>query len=253
MWAFLVIIFIFGLLIGSFLNCLIWRLYSEETILGRSYCPKCRHKIAWHDNIPLFSFLALKRKCRHCKEKISWQYPLVELACGLFFVLAFYLNTLVDFSPIKLFFDLFFIAVLFIIFIFDLRWMLVSIKTIYLSAIVLLILNLFLGFSLWQIFLTMLAGASFFALQYFITKGKGLGEGDIWLGGLLGIAFPAWDQFILCIFLTYMIGGLTATILLIFNLKKIGSKLPLGIFLALGALITLFFGENIINWFFQIA
>lgn len=251
MWLFLGIMFVFGLIIGSFLNCLIWRLYSEETVLGRSYCPKCRHQLSWYDNIPLLSFLFLGGKCRYCSKSISWQYPLVEFFIGLFFALAFFLNTLSGFSTIKLIFDLFLISVLLIIFIFDLRWMLVPTKTIWISAIILVFLNLFLGFSLWQMFLTTLAGVSFFALQYFITKGKGLGEGDIWIGGLLGVAFPAWPGFILTLFLTYLIGGFVATILLVFNLKKLGSKLPLGVFLTLGALISLFFGDNIISWFFQ--
>lgn len=250
MWLFFVIIFIFGLMIGSFLNCLIWRLYCEETVLGRSYCPKCRKQIAWYDNIPVFSFMLLKGKCRSCKKKISWQYPIVELITGLLFVLAFYLNTIAGFSILKLFFDLFLISILLIIFIFDLRFMVVPTKAITVSAIVLLLINLFLGFSPWQIFLTMLAGAGFFALQYFVTKGRGLGEGDIWIGALLGVAFPDWTNFILCLFLSYLIGGFVATILLLSNLKKLGSKLPLGVFLSLGALISLFFGQNIISWFF---
>jgi len=80
---------IFGLLIGSFINCLAWRLYKEETIFGRSYCPKCLKQILWHDNIPLLSFILLKGKCRSCSEKISWQYPLVELATGLLFYFSF--------------------------------------------------------------------------------------------------------------------------------------------------------------------
>lgn len=253
MYLFFILIFVFGLVIGSFLNCLIWRLYSEETVLGRSYCPKCRKQINWYDNIPVFSFLLLKGKCRSCHKKISWQYPLVELSTGLLFVLAFYINTISIFSSLKLLFDLFLICILIIIFIFDLRFMLVPIKTIWISALVLLVLNLFLGFSLWQMFLTTLAGVTFFSLQYFATKGKGLGEGDIWIGGLLGIAFPSWSHFILALFLTYLIGGFIATILLIFNLKKLGSKLPLGIFLSSGALISLFFAENIMNWFFHLS
>ncbi len=88
----IIFIFLFGLIIGSFLNCLIWRLHKEESILGRSYCPKCRHQIVWYDNIPVFSFLLLKGKCRHCGKNISWQYPLVELATGILFVMSFLAN-----------------------------------------------------------------------------------------------------------------------------------------------------------------
>src|SRR5262249_35031548 len=78
--------FIFGLFIGSFLNVVIPRLPSEETVVfGRSRCPHCRHLIYWYDNIPLVSFLYLRRRCRHCRKPIAWRYPAVELLTGLLF------------------------------------------------------------------------------------------------------------------------------------------------------------------------
>jgi len=80
-------IFIFGLIIGSFLNCVIWRIYKGESfLLGKSYCPHCRHDLNVLDLIPLLSYLFLRRKCRYCGKKISIQYPLVELATALSFV-----------------------------------------------------------------------------------------------------------------------------------------------------------------------
>ena len=81
---------LFGLIIGSFLNCLVWRLYKEETLGGRSYCPQCHHQIDWYDNLPVLSFIILRGKCRHCHKKISWQYPLVELIVSLLFGLSFF-------------------------------------------------------------------------------------------------------------------------------------------------------------------
>jgi len=84
------VIFIFGLLIGSFLNCLIYRLEKKENFLkGRSYCPHCHHQLNWSDLIPILSFIFLKGKCRYCKKKISWQYPLVEITTGLLFLSLF--------------------------------------------------------------------------------------------------------------------------------------------------------------------
>jgi prepilin signal peptidase PulO-like enzyme (type II secretory pathway) len=88
---FLFFSFLFGAVIGSFANCFIWRLHQNETLLGRSYCPKCLKKIIWHDNIPVLSFLALGGKCRKCGKKISWQYPLVEFSTALLFALSFFL------------------------------------------------------------------------------------------------------------------------------------------------------------------
>ena len=89
-----ILIFILGLIIGSFLNCLVWRLHVGKTLGGRSQCTRCHKKIFWYDNIPVISFLVLKGRCRHCKKKISWQYPLVELATIPAAIFAFIANIL---------------------------------------------------------------------------------------------------------------------------------------------------------------
>ena len=88
-----VFIFILGLITGSFLNSVIYRLETkEDLIISRSHCVNCNHELNHKDLVPVFSFLFLKAKCRYCKEKISWQYPLVELALGILFVLIFMLT-----------------------------------------------------------------------------------------------------------------------------------------------------------------
>ena len=82
-------VFIFGLCIGSFLNCVIYRMEEGKSLKGRSFCPHCKHNLSWLDLFPVFSWLFLGGKCRYCKKKISWQYPIVELATGILFVLIF--------------------------------------------------------------------------------------------------------------------------------------------------------------------
>jgi len=84
-----IIFFVFGLIIGSFLNVVILRLNTQKTFGGRSACMSCQNKLNWHDLIPVFSFLGLKGRCKNCKTKISMQYPLVELGTGLIFGLLF--------------------------------------------------------------------------------------------------------------------------------------------------------------------
>src|SRR6056297_1686255 len=91
LYLILTFVFIFGLVIGSFLNCLIWRLHTGESLGNRSYCPSCRHQIKWYDNIPLLSFLFLRGKCRYCGKNISWQYPAVEFVTAVLFLYSFYL------------------------------------------------------------------------------------------------------------------------------------------------------------------
>ena len=84
------IVFIFGLLIGSFINCLVYRLHIKKSFIhGRSFCPHCKHQLVWYDNLPLISYLFLKGKCRYCKKTISIQYPLVELSTAILFLIIF--------------------------------------------------------------------------------------------------------------------------------------------------------------------
>ncbi|MCB9072969.1 MAG: prepilin peptidase [Bdellovibrionaceae bacterium] len=82
--------FLFGLIFGSFANVLILRIPQEQSIVPRSHCPKCSHSIGWQDNIPILSWLWLKGKCRHCRTKISFRYPLIELMSGVLFVSIFH-------------------------------------------------------------------------------------------------------------------------------------------------------------------
>ncbi|MFZ2309951.1 MAG: prepilin peptidase [Patescibacteria group bacterium] len=244
--------FIFGLLIGSFINCLAWRLYKEETILGRSYCPKCRHELHWYDNIPLLSFLLLKGKCRACHNKISWQYPLVELITGLLFA-AIVAHFSLDASWLLLKMAVF-ISVLILIFIFDLRWYLIPTNVLLWAGIFIAIVGYFsypygLGAYLLALIISAALASLFFAAQYWITRGKGIGEGDIWLGMFLGVAFVNLSQLAVAILSAYFMGSVVGLTLLAFKKKKMGSRLPLGVFLAAGALIAIFFGSDLANWY----
>ena len=100
MLSFYLLSFVIGLAFGSFLNCLIYRLYHKKTLFGRSFCPNCQHQIAWYDNIPILSFIILAGRCRFCRQKISWQYPLVEFLTGLLFCFAFWRFSRFSFFPL---------------------------------------------------------------------------------------------------------------------------------------------------------
>ena len=244
-------VFVFGLCIGSFVNCLVWRLHKKEKITGRSCCPKCGCKIDWCDNIPLLSFIILKGKCRHCKEKISWQYPTVELVTGFLFTLAFYVhygNFIFGLEQFSIFVrDLFLIFVMIIIFIYDLRWYLIlDIVTLPACAVIYLTNVFLLGYD-WKTYLVSgFVGASFFLLQFLISKGKWIGGGDIRLGFLMGLAL-GWPGIVVSIFISYFIGSIVSIGLIFGGKKKWGSEIPLGIFLSVGTIITLFWGETIIS------
>jgi len=163
-------VFLTGLAVGSFLNCIIYRLalqnFSEKKLGGlekggsflggRSYCPKCRHQLTWRDLIPILSFFILKGKCRYCHQKISWQYPLVEIATGLLFVSIFnpfastvkenfFFSTLGNGSSVFNFLNLIYYwtiaSFLIIIFVYDLKHYLIPDRVIYPAIVIALIFN----------------------------------------------------------------------------------------------------------------
>jgi len=246
-----VISLIFGMLVGSFINCLAWRLYKEETILGRSYCPKCRHQLKWYDNIPLVSFFVLKGKCRSCSQKISWQYPLGELITGLLFYFSFLAFAA---NPFFLLRSFIIISVLVLVFIFDFRWYLIPVSALLWSGLAIIILGALaypynIGSYIFALVVTMALAVAFFGVQYLITKGKGLGEGDIWLGLFLGAVFFNVLELSVAILSSYCIGAIVGLSLLATGNKKWGSKLPLGVFLSIGAVIALFWGRQIAAWY----
>lgn len=228
MTAFL--IFIFGLIIGSFLNVLISRLPKRKSILGFSKCPECRKNIFWYDNIPVLSFLFLKGRCRGCKSKISLRYPLIELLTGFLF----FLSLLIYGNNIPfLIYILFLISILTVIAFIDLKHFiipdslilagfLVSFAFIFLTFDSSLLISHFYG-------LAFLGG--FFLLLFLVSKGGWVGFGDVKLGALLGFVFglkSAVDVF----YFTFLIGFIIAIILLSFKKAGLKTRVPLGLIMA---------------------
>lgn len=245
-------IIILGLIIGSFLNCLIWRLYKDESISGRSYCPHCRKTIAWYDNIPVFSFIVLRGRCRQCQKKISWQYPAVEIATALLFYLSFLGVSDSGQFPLDLARAWLLMIVFIVVFVYDSRWQLVPMNFVWPVTAIIFILNIFLGRPIISLIVSGALTASFFLLQYLITKKRGLGEGDIWLGLLLGIAFPSFPEIFLALFLAYLSGSLVGVGLMLIKGKGRKTKIALGPFLAFGAIITLIWGNYLLTAYFRL-
>lgn len=255
LYLYLIIIFIFGLTIGSFLNCLVYRLSHKKSLWGRSFCPQCGYRIAWYDNLPILSFIILGGRCRHCHQKISYQYPLVELITGLFFIIIFF-NTSNQFPisnfqfPIVLIRDWLAVAVFIFIFIYDLKYLIIEDIVILPAAAAILIINIILGQPIFKLLLAIGMAAGFFVFQYLVSRGRAIGLGDFRIGILMG-ALLGWPQVLCAIFLTYITGALVSLLLLSLRLKKMSSQVPLGPFLSIGTLITLFFGQQILDWYLR--
>jgi len=250
--SFVFFVAIIGLVFGSFINCFVWRLYKKTSLMGRSACPRCFKQIAWYDNIPLLSFIILRARCRHCQKKISWQYPLVEFFTALLFILVFLKNHDSPQLLLLLLRDWLVIMTFIIIFIYDLRWQLVPMLVVWPMTIIVFILNLFLGVPLLNLITFGALSVAFFWFIYAATSGRGLGEGDIWLGLLIGILLPQMGLLILALMLAYFIGAIVGVSLVLLKKKKMKSAIAFGPFLVLGATISLIYGEQIINWYLQL-
>ncbi len=248
------IVFILGLAIGSFISCLVWRLHEKKTMLGRSMCPKCKKQISWYENIPILSFIILKGKCSKCHKPISVQYPIVELVTGILFVITLLMNQELGIRNYDLFFiiqllrDLIFTSILIIIFIYDFKWYLI-LDIITIPAIIFaLVVNLFLGFNLLNLLLAAVIGGGFFLLQYVISKGRWIGGGDIRLGVLMGFIL-GYPNILVALMLAYIFGSIIGIILLTFKKKQWSSEIPFGTFLSVATIITMLWGEKILNWY----
>lgn len=244
-------VFICGLILGSFLNSWMWRVHDNIRILSnsRSICPFCHYQLRWYENIPLLSWIFLRAHCRNCRRKIHYSYFFVELFTGLLMVYVSHkFLAMQHFSEWNLFRDVFFITFLIVIFVYDWRYKEVIEKLVWSGLIIGLLINHYALHYTWgNMLLGMLFGVGFFWLQYVVSHGRWIGGGDIRLGLMFG-AWLGWPNIVLAIFLAYLIGALAVTPLLIFNKKDMRSEVPFGTFLAVGVFITIYYGNNFVNW-----
>jgi len=264
---FYLIIFIFGLAVGSFLNCVIYRLEKKQSFLkGRSYCPYCKHILKWQDLIPIFSFLILKGKCHYCQKKISWQYPLVEISTALIFLLIF------NFSAFggsaqgwqNIFTILYLLVIssfLIIIFVYDLKHYIIPDKVVYPLIGITFLYQLFgiwnLEFGIWNFkplicaILSAIFASGFFLFIVFISKGRAMGIGDIKLAFFMGF-FLGFPNILVALFFAFMIGAIIGIGLILMKKKTLKSEVPFGPFLITGTFIAFFWGQILINWYFKL-
>lgn len=256
-WILNVEAILFGLVIGSFLNVLIYRLPRGITMKGRSFCPQCHKGVTWYDNIPVFSFFILGGKCRHCCKKISWRYPLVETLTGfLSWMTLRHSNT-----PLEYFlWFLLFVAPLLVVVFTDIDFQIIpdsiSIPGIPAGFLVTLILHSSwkesLLFSTWG----MLAGGGTLLalgqLHYWIRKKEGIGGGDIKLCAMFG-AFLGWQAMIFIFLISSMAAVIYAVISMIISRSSKKEESPLisyGPFLVLAALTYFYYGSQILIFYF---
>lgn len=246
----LLILFVFGLSIGSFLNVVIYRAKIKKSIVHpQSFCPSCKHCLAWYDLIPVASFIILGGKCRYCRKRVSWQYPLVELACGVLFAL-FYIKV-GSINPL-LFFNLFFVSIFVVIFVYDLKYYLILDRIILSGATLAILASIFLGKpSFPAALLGSLMSGGFFAIIVLVSKGKWMGGGDVKLGFLLGFIL-GWPQISVALFIAFILGSIIGLLLIVLQKKTLKSAVPFGTFLTVAAIVTMLEGERILKWYLNL-
>ena len=246
------ILFIFGSCIGSFLNVCIYRLPNSKSIVyPPSACPGCDTPIRFYDNIPILSFLLLRGKCRSCQAVISLRYPLVEFMVGLFAVCTYLKFGL----TLEALITYLFIASLIVITFIDIDHRIIP-DAISLPGIPIgFAASFFLPAITTMESLTgiLVGGGSLLLVAWIyslITKKEGMGGGDIKLLAMIG-AFVGWQGVLLTIFLSSAIGTLCGLVVMIRSGKNMKLAIPFGPFLAIGTIIHIFFGKELIFWYFH--
>ena len=245
-----VLIFILGLIVGSFSNVCIYRIPRNESIIyPASHCPKCRSKIKPVDNIPLLSYILLKGRCRNCKSKISIQYPIVELLTGLIYLIIYLTYGLSIQSLIYIILSSALIIIAFI----DLNEQIVP-DVISLPGIVIgFIISFFVPYiSFINSALGVVVGGGIILIiglgGSVIFKKEAMGGGDVKLAAMIG-AFLGWKYIIISLFLGFFLGALAGIVLILSKIKSREDVVPFGPFIVLGSFITLLWGDKIISWY----
>lgn len=275
MALFVFLIFLFGLIWGSFLNAFLYRYQTQKSLFERSICPNCQHKISWYDNLPIVSWMLLKGRCRHCHQQISIQYPIVEFLMGTLSLAAgmisgfsislnqtfFLLETFDYFSAIKF-------LVLFVIFFILLAIAVYDIKTkeipngfnftfVVFALIYSVLININNPGFLTDFFYLVLTGLTAFAFFYALvifSNETWMGGGDAKLALGMGLLLGPINTFI-AVFMASIIGSIIGVGLIIqgsLKHKKVNHEIPFGPFLALGTVIALSFGSQIASWYVKI-
>ena len=234
-----------GAVVGSFLNVVIARLPRKESLVTpRSRCLACGAAIRWFDNLPLLSYLYLKGRCRDCGSRIGWRYPVVEGVTAVVFAFSgFYFGLTRPLLP-----ALYLLSALVAVTAIDLEHQLIPDRITLPGVAAGFLASLVIPGPAWTDSLIgiLVGGGIFFAI--IALSGGGMGGGDMKLAAMVG-AFLGWKLTLLTLFLGVFLGGFVAVALLVGGLRKRKDPIPFGPFVALGAAVSLFWGEGLLRWY----
>jgi leader peptidase (prepilin peptidase)/N-methyltransferase len=228
-----------GLCIGSFLGALTYRYPRNVSITkGRSWCDKCKKTISWYDNLPLISYLLLRGKCRGCGTRISIRYPIIELTTAvMFYLIGFNLPALILFLILEA------------IFIMDLEHQIIPDDFVFAGIIISSLIILMNGKPPFSAFFAGFTAASFLALIFLLTKGKGMGLGDVKFAVLGGIIVGS-KLTAIWLFTSFLTGAIVGIILIMLKSARLKDKIAFGPFLIAAIPITLIWGDKLFKLIF---
>lgn len=236
-------IFIFGIVIGSFLNVCIYRLPLEESVVtAPSHCMKCGAKLKWYDMVPVFSYLVLKGKCRSCGDPISVQYPIVEAANGILWVWICLVSGLNAVSGIYCLMG----SALLVLSVIDWRTMEIPVGI----NVFLAVLGIFSTALDWEDVFGHLIGAvcvsGVLLLIYVVSQGRAIGGGDIKLMAACGLIL-GWQNIVLA----FLVGCVLGSVIHLVRMKVSGQghALAMGPYLAAGIMLVALYGSRAISWY----
>ena len=245
-----VIAFLFGIIIGSFLNVCIFRIPKEESLSAkRSHCMSCGYQLRWFDLIPLFSWIALRGHCRKCHEKISIQYPIIEALNGILYVIVF----LVCGIYIESILYCLAASALLALSVIDFRTYIIPIGfNIFILAlgVIRLVYRLLVEgdaiSTIWPYVIGMFAVSVPLGILWFISKGRAIGGGDVKLMGAAGLLL-SWKLILLALVLGCILGSVIH--LTRMKISKAGRVLAMGPYLAAGIMIAILVGNKLLEWY----
>lgn len=257
-----------GLSLGSFLGALTYRLPRGESIFkGRSKCPHCGEKISWYDNIPLLSYLLLGGKCRHCKEKISSRYFWIELLTSIGFIGSYfgfiecsrtgfelpYMSPMCSYYDVlslwSIPFMLFIFSIVVAIFVIDLEHQFIPDELVFVGITFLFfVIALFDPSRIYVRMLTGLGAGIFLLLIHLLTKGRGMGLGDVKFAVFAGLLL-GWPYTPIFLFLAFLTGAVVGIILVLTSKTGLKQQIAFGPFLVISLITTFAIGEKLITLF----
>lgn len=243
-WSFPVLLF--GSCIGSFANVLIDRLPKGQTILwGRSHCDRCKKTLRWFELIPIVSYVSQGGRCLRCKRQLSLQYPLIEMVTGMVaFYLFFHYQTSL---PLGIGYFIFAVSLL-VIFVSDSKYKIIPDAMVITAAIGAAIIIFFEERFATPVptLLSGLGSFTVFILIWSITKGRGMGFGDVKLSPILGFAL-GFPRIVVALYLAFLTGAMVGVILVLRERKSLKAQIPFGPFLVLGTYISIVWGQQLFD------